>query len=140
MLQKAKDKSRLRILVLDDDPMVLDLAKVMLKFHGYTRLELTSDPINAMRKLERKLIDVAFLDWNLPRLSGVDLVKAVRSQMNDIPIIMVTGESDKEKVVEALTAGATDYIIKPFLRTTLIAKLEEALAKDSSRDSGTDQQ
>ncbi len=129
MRPRPKEKSRLRILVLDDDSNVLDLTKVMLKYHGYSRVELTSDPVNAMRKLERKLIDIAFLDWNLPNLSGLELVRALRGQMNDVPIIMLTGESDRDKVMQALSAGASDYIVKPFFRTTLISKLEEVLAK-----------
>ena len=129
MRPRPQEKSRLRILVLDDDSNVLDLTKVMLKYHGYSRVELTSDPVNAMRKLERKLIDIAFLDWNLPNLSGLELVRALRGQMNDVPIIMLTGESDRDKVMQALSAGASDYIVKPFFRTTLISKLEEVLAK-----------
>ena len=135
MGSSTKDKAKLRILVLDDDPHVLELAKVMLKYHGYSRVELTSDPVNAMRKLERKMVDFAFLDWNLPNLSGIELVKALRSQMNDVPIIMLTGESDRDKVMEALKAGATDYIVKPFFRTTLISKLEEVLNRGQDASS-----
>jgi two-component system chemotaxis response regulator CheY len=69
----------------------------------------------ALTKLEQRKIDIVFLDWNMPEMDGLEFLKKVRAMPNheNLPIIMVTSEAAKYSVVEALTEGATDYIIKP---------------------------
>lgn len=71
--------------------------------------------------------DVILMDWHMDKMSGIDAVKAIRTKGKTMPIIMVTTEAGKDHVVKALTAGATDDVIKPFKPATVVAKINEAL-------------
>ncbi|HPA45770.1 MAG TPA: response regulator [bacterium] len=73
--------------------------------------------------------DVVLMDWNMPNMSGLDAVKAIRSAGKQVPIIMVTTESEKARVVDAIKAGANNYICKPFQPDVLAAKIKETLLK-----------
>lgn len=79
----------------------------------------------ALQQLQNQSIDMILLDWNMPELSGIDFLKKVRSidRYKNLPIIMVTSESAKFNVIEALDAGATDYIVKPVNEKIFIEKL-----------------
>jgi len=74
-----------------------------------------SDGSEALEQLKKNPVNLVFLDWNMPKISGIDFLKHVRAikTFKDLPIIMVTSESAKYNVIEALKNGATDYIIKP---------------------------
>ena len=69
------------------------------------------------------------MDWNMPNMLGIDAVKAIRANGDSTPIIMVTTEAEKSRVLDALKAGANNYIIKPFEPTTIVQKIQEVLAK-----------
>ena len=73
------------------------------------------DGSEALEQLQKNQVNLIFLDWNMPKISGIDFLKHVRSidKFKDLPIIMVTSEAAKYNVIEALKQGATDYIIKP---------------------------
>jgi two-component system chemotaxis response regulator CheY len=79
----------------------------------------------ALLRLREQQIDLILLDWNMPRLSGIDFLKKVRSieRYKDLPIIMVTSEAARLNVVEALSSGATDYIVKPVNEKIFLEKL-----------------
>ena len=81
----------------------------------------------ALDILMKQPIDLVLLDWNMPKLSGIDFLKKVRgiSRYAKLPIIMVTSESAKYNVVEALQSGATDYIVKPLNGKVLLEKMSE---------------
>jgi two-component system chemotaxis response regulator CheY len=81
----------------------------------------------AYQQLETNKIDLILLDWNMPEMDGMEFLKKVRSMPNykDLPIIMVTSESAKYNVVEALQNGATDYIVKPIREKVFMEKLAE---------------
>ncbi|MDR2186325.1 MAG: response regulator [Treponema sp.] len=81
----------------------------------------------ALLRLQEQKIDLVLLDWNMPRLSGIDFLKKVRSMeiYKDLPIIMVTSEAARLNVVEALSSGATDYIVKPVNEKVFFEKLSK---------------
>jgi two-component system chemotaxis response regulator CheY len=82
---------------------------------------------DALQLLQNQPVHLVLLDWNMPELSGIDFLKQVRAmdQYKDIPIIMVTSESAKYNVIEALKSGATDYIIKPVNEKVFAEKLSK---------------
>lgn len=118
-----------RVLIVEDDAHICKIAKAILSHNGYKRITDTSDPVQALRRIQKGQADFVFLDWRLPQMTGLEIVKSVRNAENDVPIVMVTGEKDSEKVMSALRAGATDYIVKPFSGRTLVDKMEEILKK-----------
>ncbi|MDG2223107.1 MAG: response regulator [Rubripirellula sp.] len=71
--------------------------------------------------------DLILTDWNMPRMNGLDFVKAIREAGHTVPIIMVTTETEKEQVVKAIQAGVNDYLIKPFDQEMLRLKLERVI-------------
>jgi len=71
--------------------------------------------------------DVVLMDWNMPNMLGIDAVKEIRAQGKTVPIIMVTTEAEKSRVIEALKAGANSYIIKPFEPAAIIDKIKKIL-------------
>ena len=115
--------------------MVVDDSRIMRNIVKNT-FELLKIPANfleaedgklALEVLLEKKVDLVLLDWNMPNMSGIDFLKLVRSMDNykDIPIIMVTSESDKFHVIEAVKAGATAYITKPYNEKILLEKLSK---------------
>ena len=71
--------------------------------------------------------DVILMDWNMPNMTGIEAVRAIRGSGDKTPIIMVTTEAEKERVIEAVKSGANSYIIKPFSPQAIVAKLQEVL-------------
>jgi two-component system chemotaxis response regulator CheY len=69
------------------------------------------------------------MDWNMPNMLGIDAVRAIRANGKTMPIIMVTTEAEKSRVIDALKAGAQNYVIKPFEPATIVNKIQEVLAK-----------
>ena len=72
------------------------------------------------------------MDWNMPNMLGIDAVKAIRANGKTMPIVMVTTEAEKSRVIEALKAGANNYIIKPFQPPAILSKIKEVLEKSQS--------
>jgi two-component system chemotaxis response regulator CheY len=104
------------ILIVDDSRIMRNIVK-----NHFSELKIVcryieaSNGAEALEQLINNPIDLVLLDWNMPKLSGIDFVKKVRTigKYADLPIIMVTSEAAKYNVIEALKTGATDYIIKP---------------------------
>ena len=104
------------VLVVDDSKLMRNIVKTLFseKFMECEFLE-AADGNEALDQLMKQPIDLIFLDWNMPNLSGIDFLKKVRAidEFTQVPIIMVTSESAKYNVIEALKNGASDYMIKP---------------------------
>ncbi len=113
----------MRILVVDDDPICRTIVAVHLKALGDIEVREAGDGDTAWAMLKRNHFDGAVLDWQMPGKSGLEIVREIRKARIAIPLLMVTGESEKERVIEAIQAGTTDYLIKPFDAETLQAKL-----------------
>jgi two-component system chemotaxis response regulator CheY len=117
----------LKILVVDDFPTMRRIVKTLLKQNGYSNFTDAEDGEKAMRKLEEHG-DFEFVvsDWNMPNMTGLELLKSVRSnpRFKHLPFLMVTAEAEKENIIEAVKAGVSNYIVKPFTAATLREKLE----------------
>jgi two-component system chemotaxis response regulator CheY len=70
-------------------------------------------------------IEIVFMDWNMPEMAGIDAVRAIRAAGNQVPIIMVTTEAEKRRVLEAIQAGINDYLVKPFTPEALCEKAQK---------------
>lgn len=121
----------MKILVVDDSRIMRNILKNILKESSINEdyiLE-AQDGREALNLIQEGKIDLMLLDWNMPKLNGVELVKIVRAkdELKEIPIIMVTSEAAKYNVVEAIKAGVTDYIVKPIKGEVVKKKIKEYL-------------
>jgi len=118
---------KMRILVVDDFSTMRRILKNILKQIGYTDIEEAEDGNGALAKLRQDKYDLVVSDWNMPNMSGLDLLKAIRadSALNGTPVLMVTAEAKKENVVEAIKAGVNNYVVKPFTAEVLREKIEK---------------
>jgi len=113
----------IRILVADDDLLMRTLITVSLSDIAET-IE-ASDGGQAMTLFEENEFDLIILDWEMPGMSGLDVLKAIRARRSRVPIIMVTAKAEREQILQALHVGASDYLIKPFEIDALREKLKK---------------
>jgi len=120
-----------KILVVDDFPSVRRLLLTALKKIGFSDIHLSEDGATALDALNRKKFDLILADWNMPGIDGMALLKTIRSKdkFKDIPFMMVTAETTKENVIQAIEAGANSYIVKPFTFEALEAKISRIFDK-----------
>lgn len=119
----------LKFLVVDDFSTMRRIIKNLLQDLGYANVVEADDGKSALPVLQAGGIDVLITDWNMPGLSGLDLLKSVRSdpKLAKIPVLMLTAEAKREQIVEAAQAGVNGYVIKPFTAETLKEKLDKML-------------
>jgi DNA-binding response OmpR family regulator len=120
---------KLRILVIDDSSMILELVASMLISAGFREVEKVADLRAALSRVESldNKYDLIILDGYLGEESGLEVLKALRHHRKEVPVIMLTQEKDGGKVIEAITDGASDYVVKPFSEDVLISKVRKAL-------------
>jgi two-component system chemotaxis response regulator CheY len=123
-----------RILIVDDDADVRTIARLSLQKSGFTAVETTDRPMIAINKIEWGKTDLVLLDWRMPEVKGIDILRNVRQTNKLIPIIMLTAEDRMENVREAIGAGATDYIVKPWSTPILVEKVLNALRNRKTND------
>jgi two-component system, OmpR family, KDP operon response regulator KdpE len=116
-----------RILIVDDDPQIRRVLKVTLAGQGF-EVDDARDGEAALEKLRDSRFDLVLLDVNMPGMSGLDACRAIRSS-SEIAIIMLTVRDDEADTVEALDAGADDYVTKPFKPSELSARIRAALRR-----------
>ncbi len=124
----------MKILVVDDFSTMRRIVKNVLKQIGFEKLEEAEDGAQAYSKLQNGNFDFVVSDWNMPNLDGMGLLKKIRSdeKLKDLPVLMVTAEAEKEKVVEAIKAGVNNYIVKPFTAEVLKEKMDKIFEKLNS--------
>ena len=122
--------TKMKILVVDDFSTMRRIVKNILRQLGFDNIIEAEDGEVAVRKLESERVDFVISDWNMPKMSGLDLLKWVRShdEFKDMPFLMVTAEAQKENVLEAVKAKVSNYIVKPFTAETLSEKIEKIFA------------
>ena len=115
----------LRILVVEDSFEAMNLIKGMLADLGIHEVYTAKDGVEALDFLGScdDLIDVVLCDWNMPRMTGVEVLRQVRTVDPDMPFVMVTGAADQRSVVEAKGSGVTAYLVKPYSANELAKKL-----------------
>lgn len=120
----------MRILVVDDFATMRGMIKSILRKLGYGNVVEAGNGREAWNVLQRD--DVAFIisDWNMPEMSGIELLRKVRASVEfcDLPFLMITAEAQQENVIEAVQAKVSNYIIKPFTPETLKQKIDKIFA------------
>src|SRR5215831_7695359 len=131
ILEKVMADQKMRFLVVDDFSTMRRIVRNLLKELGFTEIEEAEDGSAALAKLKVEKFDFVVSDWNMPNMTGIELLKAVRADaaLKHLPVLMVTAEAKKENIVEAAQAGASGYIVKPFTVATLDEKLNKILTK-----------
>ncbi len=122
----------MKVLVVDDSAVMRKVIIGALGQAGIRDVAQAADGVEAVAAVGKDTFDMVLMDWNMPNMLGIDALKEIRGGGNKTPVIMVTTEAEKSRVIEALKAGANNYIIKPFQADTITAKIEETLAKASS--------
>lgn len=119
------------ILVVDDFATMRRIVKTCLVQLGFNNIVEADNGEAALEKLRAAPIKLIVSDWNMPKMMGIDLLKAVRGdeQLKTIPFLMVTAEAQKENIIEAAKAGVSNYIVKPFTADSLQQKLEAIFSK-----------
>lgn len=114
------------VLVVDDFATMRRIVKGVLKELGFKNIIEAENGKAALSELKKEDVGLVISDWNMPEMTGLELLKAVRAQdqFKTLPFIMVTAEGQKDNVLEAVKAGVTNYIVKPFTPDTLKQKLE----------------
>jgi len=127
-------EKNIKILVVDDFATMRKVVRNLLKQVGYEDIIEAEDGVMALKALKSQKIDFIISDWNMPNMTGYELLKAVRddTDLAKTPFLMVTAEALQDNVVAAVKAGVSDYIVKPFTAEVLnekIIKITENLHK-----------
>jgi len=117
----------MKILVVDDFATMRRIVRNILKQLGFTDIIEADDGSTALEILATDKIDLIVSDWNMPKVTGLELLKKIRadSKLKDIPFLMVTAEAQKQNIVEAVQSGCNNYIVKPFTADTISEKLKK---------------
>ena len=120
----------IKVLVVDDFATMRRIVKGVLRQLGFSNIIEAEDGTVALNELKKEKIGLIVSDWNMPNMTGLELLKAVRKdgELKSIPFIMVTAEGQKENVIEAVKAGVTNYVVKPFTPETFGEKLQKVFA------------
>jgi len=106
-------KKTIKVAVIDDEQDILDMIEKFLKRSGSFSVEVFSNPINALSRID-KSYDIVLLDIMMPQMNGLDVLKALHEKMPELKIIMMTAYSTLDKVLKSHREGATHYVMKPF--------------------------
>lgn len=117
----------MKILTVDDSSTMRRIIKNTLSRIGYEDVVEATDGVDALRKMDG--VELVLTDWNMPEMDGLSYVKALRAdnRFDKIPIIMVTTEAAKKEILEAIKAGVSDYIVKPFTPEVLREKINKVV-------------
>ena len=118
---------KIKVLVVDDFSTMRRILKNILKQIGYSDIEEAEDGNSALIRLRQGGYGLVVSDWNMPNMTGLDLLKAIRADnaLNNMPVLMVTAEAKKENVMDAIKAGVNNYVVKPFTADVLKEKIEK---------------
>ena len=115
--------------MVDDFASMRRIVKGVLRQMGFNKIIEAEDGADALEVLQKEVIGLVLADWNMPKMTGIELLEAVRGDesLKDIPFMMVTAEGQKGNVVEAVQAGVSSYIVKPFTSEALEEKIKKVL-------------
>lgn len=119
----------MKVMVVDDSKTMRNIEKSILNQLGYTEVEEACNGQDALTKVAAFNPDLLLVDWNMPNMDGITFVKAYRELGNKTPIIMVTTENEKTRIVEAIKAGVQNYVVKPFTPDVLGERIKDTMAK-----------
>ena len=117
----------MRILVVDDFSTMRRIIKNILRQLGFNNVVEADDGTTAWEVLNKDKIDFIVSDWNMPKMTGIDLLRKVRAseEFGDLPFLMVTAEAQQENIIEAVQAKVSNYIVKPFTAETMKQKIDK---------------
>lgn len=117
----------MKVLIVDDFATMRRILRNVLKQIGLTNIAEADGGKAALKQLKKDKYGLILCDWNMPEVSGIELLGMVRAdeELKDIPFVMVTAEAQKENIVEAVKAGVNSYIVKPFTAETIEEKLKK---------------
>ncbi len=120
----------MNVLIVDDFATMRRILKNIMKQIGFSNITEAENGKNALKLLKSDPIDLVLCDWNMPEMAGIDLLNAVRGddQLKAMPFVMVTAEAQKENILEAVKAGVSSYIVKPFTADTVEEKLKKVFS------------
>ena len=120
---------KMKILIVDDFSTMRRITKNILRQAGYVNILEADDGTTALDILKKEKIEFIVSDWNMPQMTGIELLKAVRTseEWKGLPFLMVTAEGQKEHVIEAVKHRVSNYIIKPFTPETLMEKINKII-------------
>lgn len=117
----------IKILIVDDFATMRRILKNILKQIGFKNITEADDGTSAIEELQKESFDLVISDWNMPKMTGIELLKWIRANesMKHIPVLMVTAEAQKQNVIEAVKAGVTNYVVKPFTADSISEKIQK---------------
>lgn len=119
----------MKILLVDDSKTMRNIQKGILAQMGHTQVEEAQDGLDALSKVFNFQPELMLVDWNMPNMDGLTFVKQYRAKGGKTPIIMVTTEAEKTRVIDAIKAGVNNYVVKPFTPDVLSQRITETMAK-----------
>jgi two-component system chemotaxis response regulator CheY len=121
----------MKILVVDDFSTMRRIVKNILRQLNFVNIIEADDGSTALEMLQREKIDLVVSDWNMPKMTGLELLKIMKADdaLKLIPFLMVTAEAQQENIIEAVKSGVSNYIVKPFTAETLGQKIGQIFNK-----------
>lgn len=119
----------MRILLVDDSTTMRNIQRKILSGLGYTEISEAGDGVQALAAFAARRPDLMLVDWNMPNMDGLTLVRKIREQDKTVLMMMVTTETEKERVIDAIKAGANNYLVKPFTVAVFCEKIQQTFAK-----------
>ena len=118
---------KMKFLVVDDFSTMRRIVKNLLNDLGYTNTAEADDGTTALTALHQSAFDFVVTDWNMPGMTGIDLLRSIRAdeKLKTLPVLMVTAEAKREQIIEAAQAGVNGYVVKPFTAQVLKEKIEK---------------
>lgn len=117
----------MKVMLIDDSKTMRNIQRNVLSQLGYTQIEEACDGQDALSKVHAFNPDLILVDWNMPVMDGPSFIRAYRGQGKTTPIIMVTTEAEKGRVIEAIKAGVNNYVVKPFTPEILGERIRQTL-------------
>ncbi|MBW2031850.1 MAG: chemotaxis response regulator CheY [Deltaproteobacteria bacterium] len=117
----------MKVLIVDDFATMRRILRNVLKQIGFSNISEAEDGRAAIKELKKDKYGLVLCDWNMPGVTGIEVLTQMRSdsELKDIPFVMVTAEAQKENIIEAVKAGVNSYIVKPFTAETIEEKLKK---------------
>ena len=123
--------ANMKFLVVDDFSTMRRIVRNLLKELGFTNVQEAEDGVDALNRLRGEDFDFVVSDWNMPNMTGIELLRTIRSddKLKHLPVLIVTSEAKRENIIEAAQADASGYVVKPFTAGTLDKKLKKIFEK-----------
>lgn len=121
----------MKILIVDDFSTMRRIIKNLLRDLGFSNTHEADDGVTALPMLRSGDYDFLITDWNMPGMTGIDLLRAVRAdaKLGSLPVLMVTAEAKRDQIIEAAQAGVNGYVVKPFTAQALKEKIEKVFER-----------